>query len=285
MRTFVKVVIFSLIIMNAYSGFANYGIPLLIPEPPPTETVISGNITMPDFIALGSKIFHGKGTCTLCHKEVGHRAPYPLDGTDGVAARAMKRIKDPRYKGKAKTAEEYMRESEIEPSAFVVAGFGKPGTNDSVSPMPATNKGSIGLSDVEINAVIAYFESSAGQEVTVSLPTAEAAATAKGAGEEAAAPSSAKTAQEAITKYGCGTCHMVLKEEGDIGPNLKTVGNRAGGRVKGLSAKAYIRQSILHPNAYVVKDFDADTMPQDFGEKMTANELEMIINFLANSKG
>lgn len=279
MVNFLKIIVFSLVLMFCYSGFANYAIPVMIPEPPPKEAVISGEMSMEDFIALGSSIFNGKGTCTLCHNPVGGRAPL----LEGVGARAAERIKDARYKGKAANGGEYIHESMVDPSAFVVTGFGKPGTNDTVSPMPDISKGSIGLNEGELNAVIAYLQSSSGVEVTVTIPKGgEAAAKGK---EAPAAPSSAATAEEAIKKHGCGMCHKVLGEEGEMGPPLKEMGKVAQSRIKGISAEDYIRNSILKPNDFVAPGFDPDMMPGDFGEKMTAKELEMIVSFLKESKG
>ncbi|MBI5185329.1 MAG: c-type cytochrome [Nitrospinae bacterium] len=280
MVNFLKIIVFSLVLMFCYSGFANYAIPVMIPEPPPKEAVISGEMSMEDFIALGGSIFNGKGTCTLCHNPVGGRAPL----LEGVGARAAERIKDARYKGKATNGGEYIHESMVNPSAFVVSGFGKPGTNDTVSPMPDISKGSIGLNEGELNAVIAYLQSSSGVEVTVSIPKGGEAAASKGK-EAPAALSSAATAEEAIKKHGCGMCHKVLAEEGEMGPSLKEIGKVAQSRVKGMSADDYIRKSILKPNDFVAPGFDPDMMPGDFGEKMTAKELEMIVSFLKESKG
>ncbi|MBI5747966.1 MAG: c-type cytochrome [Nitrospinae bacterium] len=287
MKVFIRIIIFSVVLSLCYWGFSNYGIPQVIPEAPPVEEKISGSMTMDQYIALGGKIFNGKGTCTLCHNPVGGRAPLLVEsGKDGapIGARAADRIKDPRYKGKAKTAEEYIYESEVDPSAFVVAGFGKPGTNDTVSPMPATNKGSIGLSEAEIGAVIAYLQKSAGVQVTVKLPTGAAPAAAAPATAE---PQSAKTAEEAFGKHGCTTCHTIpgIAEGGDVGPNFKGLSSRAGSRVKGLSPKEYIMQSIVSPDAYTVKGFEPGTMPADLGEKMTVKELDMIIKYLMEKTG
>jgi len=163
------------------------------------------------------------------------------------------------------------------PSAFVVAGYGKTGTNDSVSPMPAVDKGSIGLSDVEIGAVIAYLQSIAGVDITVPLPTGEAPADEGGDGEEVKPAANAK---EAFDKFGCSACHMhpLIDEGGDIGPNLGKVGATAGSRVIGLTAEQFIAQSIIKPNAVIAEGFDADTMPDDFAESMTVSELNMLVD-------
>ena len=59
----------------------------------------------------------------------------------------------------------------VDPSAYVVAGFGKAGSNDSESPMPNVTAGGIGLSEAEVAAVIAYLQDLAGAEITVEIPT------------------------------------------------------------------------------------------------------------------
>lgn len=279
-----KLMVFSLVVIGFYVWFAN-SIPQLRAEPPKEEKIEIGALTMDSFIALGDQIFHGKGTCELCHNPVGKRAPLLVNSTDEppIGARAEDRIKAPGYKGKAKTGAEYMFESMTDPSAYVVPGYGKKGTNDTVSPMPDVRGGSIGLSDLEIHAVVAYFQSQAGVQVTVPLPSeAPPPAAEKGGGEIKAAAS----AEEAFAKFECKVCHVipgVPTEEGDgeLGPQLLGIDKTAAHRVKGLNAKEYIRQSILDPNAFVVPEFDPDTMPLDFPERMTVKELEMIVQYLS----
>lgn len=282
MRELLKILAFNLVVILGFVGFATFGIPLVVPEPPPVEEKITGDITMDQYIAIGKKIFYGKGTCTLCHSEVGGRAPLLEGGGDlpPIGVRALDQIKDERYKGKATTGEEYIRESMLEPSAFVVSGFGKKGTNDTVSPMPAINKGAIGLSDVEMNAVISFLQSVSGVEVTVPLPSGDAEL--PGEGEEKAEIKPAESAEEAFVKFECVMCHahQKIEEGGDVGPDLTHIAENAGKRKKGYTAEQYITESILDPNAYVVEDFDEDTMPADFAERMTISELQLMINAL-----
>src|SRR3972149_6124649 len=146
MKNFLKVVIFSVLVVVFYTLFANKYIPSIKPSPPPAEAKLDmGSLTMEQFIQMGDTVFHGKGTCELCHNPVGGRAPL----LDQVGKVAEERLKDPRYKGKAKTGEEYIRESMVEPSAFVVVGFGVKGTNDAQSPMPVVTSGALGLKPSE----------------------------------------------------------------------------------------------------------------------------------------
>lgn len=277
-----KILVYSLIAMFAFTGYAKFGIPLVIPEAPPVEEKITGAMTKDQFVAMGDKIFHNKGTCLLCHTPVGGRAPV----LDGVGTKAAERLKDPRYKGKAKNGEEYLRESMVDTSAYVVAGFGKPGSNDTVSPMPNVNKGSIGLSDVEVNSVIAYLQKSSGTDVTVPLPTGADSAPAAGATDEAAAPKPAANAEEAFNKFGCVTCHKVpgIAEGGELGPDLTAVAKVAGKRKPGMGAEEYLTESIVAPNAFVVKGFDPDVMPGDLGGQITLAEMKMMSNAMLGKK-
>jgi mono/diheme cytochrome c family protein len=274
MQTFIKISIVALVALAGYTLFANYGIPQVRPAPPPAEEETIGAMSMDQYIALGRKIFEGKGTCTLCHNPLlGGRAP----NLTQMHATSEQRLKDSRYKGKAKTGEEYLRESMMEPSIFVVAGFGKAGTNDSESPMPQISGPAVGLKPAEINAVIAFLQTKDGGKATVPLPTGAEAAPAPAAGAAAeAAPAPAKTAEEALGKYACGACHKIGAFAGAVGPDLTKIGSKD---------EAYLRKAILDPNSDIAKGFPAGVMPQDFGNKMTAKELEMLIKYLKAQKG
>lgn len=270
MMMFLKVTAFSLLVMAGFWGFSNFGIPQIRPEPPPEEAKLDlGAMTMDQFVALGGKIYNGKGTCTLCHNAMG-RAPM----LDKVAAAAAERLKDARYKGTAKTVEEYLVESLVKPSAFVVAGFGKSGTNDTESPMPDVTGGGIGLNESELKAVVAYLQDSSGGEVTVEIPKMEAPAEGGDAAKAEEAP--LKTPEAIIAKHGCGACHVVADQAGTLGPSLKKIG---AGR-----NKEFIRQSIIDPDAVVAKGFTAGMMPKTYADQMKASELELLVNYLAGLK-
>ncbi|HDK38354.1 MAG TPA: c-type cytochrome [Thiolapillus brandeum] len=255
-----------------------YLLPQVKGEAPVEKKVDLGSLTMEDFIAMGDDIFHNKGTCTLCHKPAPlGRAP-DIEGGD-MAVMAAERLKDARYKGEAKDVESYLRESLIDPSKYVVAGWGKKGSNDSESPMPHVDKPPIQLSSMEIDAVIAWLQAKDGNEVTVALPSPEAAAEVAAAstgGDAGKAPAPVATAAEALVKYACVSCHAMDSKDILVGPGLVDVGSRLG--IKEL------RQSIIDPNAVVAEGF-TPAMPSDFASKMTVKELEMIVNYLAEKKG
>lgn len=158
-----KVALFSLIIIGVYTLYSVKIIPPITPEEPPREEVTDEPKTVEELVALGEQVYNGKGACALCHSPVAQRAPL-LENSAVVAA---DRIKEKGYKGKAIDAEGYLFESLSEPSAYVVPGFGLAGTKDTVSPMPAVQASAIGLSEIEIKAVVAYLQHLSGVEVTV----------------------------------------------------------------------------------------------------------------------
>jgi nitric oxide reductase subunit C len=83
----------------------------------------------------GRAIFDGKGACASCHS-LSEGVTLVGPSLAGVARSALPRVEDPGYTGKASTGADYLRESVLEPSAFVVPGerySGGPG----VSLMPA----------------------------------------------------------------------------------------------------------------------------------------------------
>jgi len=254
-----------------------YLLPQVEGEAPVEMKMDLSSMTMDDFVAMGEELFNNKGTCTLCHKPAPlGRAP-DIQGSDMVAV-AAERLADPRYKGEATDAASYIRESMLHPSKYVVATWGKKGSNDTESPMPPIDKAPIQLSAIEIDAIIAYLQAKDGNEVTVSLPSPEeAAVTAKtgGGAVGGGVAASAATAEEAIAKYTCGACHSLDSDDTLVGPGLGSVGAR-------LSVDE-LRRSILDPGAVIVEGFPA-AMPTDFAEKMTVKELDMIVNYLAEKK-
>lgn len=271
MRQFFVVILFSLLTIGFFAGFSNFGIPQIEPAPPPQEEKLDlGSMTMEQFVALGERIFSGRGTCTLCHNNLG-RAPM-LDVATTVAA---ERLADERYQGEATNAGEYIIESMIKPSAFVVAGFGKKGTNDAESPMPDVSKGSIGLSEAEIKAVVAYLQETGGAEITVEIPTDMETAEEEDE-EEAEQRAAIADPQALMEQFACEACHIISGEGGDIGPDLSKIG--------AARDRDYLRRALIDPNAEVAEGFEPDTMPPEMGEQMYAVEVETLVDYLSGLK-
>lgn len=279
MNTLARVGGFALSLIALFAAFSNWGIPQVVPDPPPERVSLGASATVEEFVALGRSTY--ERICALCHSGVGDRAPK----LDRIGSVWKERTRDPRYRGAATSLEEYLRESMLNPSMFVVAGFGTPGSGDRESPMPDVSKGAIRLSAGEIDAVIAYLRSMAGEEVSVSSRAEQPRATRelRGATTE---PDVAADAVAVLNRYQCAVCHRVAgiaAAEGTaaIGPDLRRFGERAGMLAPNGDTRGFIRRSILTPDASVAEGFPPGVMPSDFGQRMRAAELEMVVDYLA----
>ncbi|MCA9918803.1 MAG: c-type cytochrome, partial [Anaerolineales bacterium] len=92
-----------------------------------------------------------------------------------------------------------------------------------------------------------------------------------------------------IEQAGCFACHRIesMGRGGKIGPGWDELGLVADSRVVGLSAEEYVRQSILEPQAFTVEGFEtqANTMPADFGERLSPEEVDLLVDFLLDLSG
>ena len=272
MSVLIKTLGFSLALMLTFTA-VTYVLPQMKGEAPEDTDVDVAALTMDSFVTLGEDLYLGKGTCTLCHNSLG-RAPdfFELN----VVSTSLERIGDPRYQGNATDAAGYLRESMLDPNLFVVKGFGKKGSDDTESPMPAVDKPPTQLSDVEISAIIAFLQAKDGNPVTVALPTqTPASLVATDDKTEPAKPMLAQNAEEAIAKYACAACHAVLDTEAAIGPSLNDVGKRL--------TIDQIRDSVIAPNAVIAEGYPP-VMP-DLSGSMVVRELELIVGFLAEQTG
>ena len=265
-----RVMMFTLLTIGFFAFFANFGIPEIKPAPPPIDEELDlSTMTMEGFVALGERIFNGKGTCTLCHNAIGGRAPL----LDNAAASIAERLHDPRYAGQAGTVAAYLRESMLEPSIYVVAGFGKAGTNDTESPMPVASGGSASLSAAEVSAVIAYLQDRWGLDITVTIPADVAAVSNPDTSAASAALRPFKSPQAAFAQFACRACHIIETAGGQIGPDLSRIG--------ATRDREHLRRAILEPNADITESFMPNLMPGTYDEQMYVSELEMIVDYLA----
>jgi hypothetical protein len=201
--------------------------------------------------------------------------------------------------------EDYLRESLMCPSCYVVKGYGKAG--DTKSPMPVISKPPISLGKFELNAVLAWLQAkdTPGEfgAVTIPLPTAEdSAPAADSGGDDEEGPVFAvgtESPEEIINLMGCPLCHTIPGVEGavgELGPKLHEKIN-APKRIKDPNYKGkaktgreYVKESILNPNAYIVfneaegEPFPEGVMPQDFANKLSVNALEKLVDFISNTQ-
>jgi mono/diheme cytochrome c family protein len=110
-------------------------------------------------------------------------------------------------------------------------------------------------------------------------PTTTTATPATGPGT---APSAATLAlgKQTFLGSGCGACHTLKAagSAGAIGPDLDNLA--ANAKTAGQPLAAYVRQSIVKPNAYIVPGFQPNVMPGTFAQSLTPPQLSALVAYL-----
>jgi len=335
MSALFKIGAFMFLVAAALAGFGNW-LPQVEggfapgPEGPPDPSIL----TTQQLAAEGEKIIFGgiglsqvpgsvgKGQCSLCHgfneSDRSERAP----NLAGIIAKAKQRLDDPLYHkgqpqdrntdqreaypgvGTAETAQEYIAESHVCPSCYVVAGFGVKGTNDRQSYMPKIHKPPISLTIAELAMVDTWLYVREGIEpppyaeivkaYEKFIPDAERMVDRlpdNPSGQNVSSVISGKEPVDQIfAKAQCVTCHTIPGISGAvgvIGPKLME-GTNAPLRLKdpayhgqAKTVRDYVMESVISPGMYVVKPFHDNVMPRDFGERLSAGALNKIVDYLS----
>ena len=279
----------------------------------------------------------GKGQCPLCHTFDAGDNIGRCPNLFGIEERSHTRIKEDRYMnepvkpgeeepaagivkgrpdqipeayrrdgaGEEMTGEDYIRESLMCPSCYVVEKYGKAG--DKVSPMPVITKPPIQLTKVEVNAVIAWLQSKDDGDmakITVPLPSAdespvEEAGGDEGGGDDRIFVDGSEPIDQMINTLGCPLCHTIPGIEGAmgaLGPVLHEKTNAPNrikdARYKGkaTNTKEYVRESILNPGAFVVMNEEAGElypdglMPTTFKNQLSVDALDKLVDFISETE-
>lgn len=242
---------------------------------PPEETEVQLDLTTDQMVEVGKEIVEGKGTCLACHT-IGAKEPGRFPDLAGIGARAATRRE-------GMSDVEYLAESLYEPNAYIVDGFA-PG-------MIPPSKPPVSLTDPEILTVIAYLQS-LGSTPTVNMqtklpyasetPSSATAGATSTPSATAAASGVARGGKELFEDYACVTCHNLDSPEALVGPSLHDVGQRL--------TVAALYESIMEPDATISDGYTAAVMPATlnatgFYDKVTAQELKTMVDYLASLKG
>jgi mono/diheme cytochrome c family protein len=255
-RTNLKVLGLALVVVGFYTMVAHV-IPQLESEIPESLD-LSGDASPEALVAAGERVYQGAGGCGACHG-LGTQAPNLLtdhagEGTIGARCGSREPGKD---------CKAYLWESLTQPAAYVVGGFG--------NIMPDMRRQ---LPEDQIWALVAFLQAQGG-EVTVT--GADLALSTPAASAAPAAPASSTTTdpRALLQESTCLSCHAIDGAGPPIGPSFDGIGQR-------LTADG-IRQAILDPAAEVTKGFEqfAGMMPRTFGQQLSAQQLEAIVQFLA----
>jgi len=88
--------------------------------------------------------------------------------------------------------------------------------------------------------------------------------------------------RQIFTSTGCNACHTLADADStsSVGPELTRLAQVAGDREPGTSAEEYVRESIIDPPAFVVEGYDGTTMPGNFGDQLTDEEIDTLVEYL-----
>lgn len=337
---------FYVVITGLFSMHSNW-LPQIRGEVPPSLPKLdSGSVnsmTTQDLADIGEMIIFGKvggyiergigkGQCPLCHTfkpgDIGDRAPNLF----GIVKRAAERIKELRYlnpdtvqqesfpgSGRATTADEYIAESHVCVSCYVVQGYGVKGSNDRESPMAPDHKPPIGLTIEEMIAVHTWLYVHDGEtppspkqirtDHEKFIPETERHYAGSRETTQTLEPVrplialASDSLGQLLTMGGCGACHQIpgiaASRFAIIGPLLIS-GATASRRIASLeyqarvkagmahaeTPKEYIIESIVNPNAFVVSQWATEIHPgvspmsQNYGDMFTYTALDKLADHL-----
>jgi mono/diheme cytochrome c family protein len=236
-------------------------------------------------IEAGALLF--QNSCVGCHGVQGQGIPGVAPALNAADLFNGERLKKVGYTGKV---EDYIRGT---------ISAGRPvKTNPSYpNPMPTWSQTFGGpLRPDQIDDLTSFIMNWKDQALAAASaqPTAAPAATGQGVGTALDTPLPAGVAdngQKLFTSQGCAACHSLEPDKKIVGPSLAGIATQAGDIIqkpdykgKATSAELYIRESIVQPSAYVVPSFVDGIMPQDFGKKLSAQDLADLIAFLLTQK-
>ena len=104
------------------------------------------------------------------------------------------------------------------------------------------------------------------------------------------AGTSTATAKSVFNSAGCGGCHTLaaVGATGTVGPDLDArlksdCATAASKQARGATLEECIRTAITKPYAYIPSGYSSGIMPADFGTRLTADQIDALVNFLATA--
>ena len=205
----------------------------------------------------GEQIFWNLGKCHTCHSigTLGSSIRCPnlgeSDAGSDIAIRAAERARERGAAlGREMSATEYLIESIVNPSAYVVEGY--------KDEMPKVFEPPISLNADQISSVLLYLQSVGGapDPSSIVLPPEVTEAGRRGASTEPWKPyidgDSLRGRDIFFDVRGpapCAKCHTVGDQGGKVGPELTSVA--------GTRTAQFIIQSVLEPSAEIASGYES----------------------------
>ncbi len=100
------------------------------------------------------------------------------------------------------------------------------------------------------------------------------------AGTGGAAGGDQNSGETVFTTAGCGGCHAFEPAGSDaqVGPGLDAVDPG------GAPVEEFLEESIVEPNAQLAEGYQGDVMPNTYGESLTDEQLDALVQYLAEGQ-
>ncbi len=162
---------------------------------------------------------------------------------------------------------------------------------------PANAPPPIGAPPPEVNqAVPGYSPGGSGASPPGSTPTGSSAASSSGSSSSSPSSGAASSTSAAAGKAvftgdaGCSGCHTLAAANatGTVGPNLDArlradCASAASKPIRGTTLQKCIETAITKPYAYLPSGYSAGIMPSNFGQRLTSDQIQALVNFLAGA--
>lgn len=125
-----------------------------------------------------------------------------------------------------------------------------------------------------------------GRDPTVAKAAVAATPAPAAAGGAPPAGGAAAQGRTLATQQGCAACHSTGGAAG-VGPTWKGIAGSTAQFADGSSGtrdEAYLREAIVSPDAKIVKGFTPGIMPKTFGEKLSADQINALIEYMKTLK-
>lgn len=106
----------------------------------------------------------------------------------------------------------------------------------------------------------------------------------KQASSAGGAPAGSNDPAAVFTSAGCGGCHAFKPAGTDaqVGPELGNLA--ADAQAAGEPVEAFVRQSIVEPNAKIASGYQPGVMPGSYGKSLTADQIDALVQYLVKGQ-
>jgi mono/diheme cytochrome c family protein len=82
-----------------------------------------------------------------------------------------------------------------------------------------------------------------------------------------------------VFQLNCAACHATAPDTVVIGPSLAGIATAAATRQDGVSAREFIENSIIKPDAILTEGYP-DIMPKTFGTTLSGEDFDALVAYL-----